>query len=358
MNKKISIVLIIFVVSSALAPVTQQEDDVIGSLIHKLEIAVPLTADQSARIKSVLSAAEAQMARDREMFPNNEPARIEAAKKRRDMTEVHIEAVLTAEQQKKYPEVYELIHLDDSLITLMETVEMTYSQAYGAVGIALMEQKQAELDRETYKESASALISSARARKEMADIHVQDLLSPEQQEKYSVFKQERDADPELFELKEGLILDPEQTAAVKQILEAFRAQFQGERKKPGEWGERSEGEDERGMDDSGRGGQRGGGMGGGRGGGMGGDRGGGMSSGMGGPGRGGPGGPGGGMMPGRGGPGGEMMQKMKEQETKKENAIKKLLTPDQTERYEQILKTKTQEREKRIKQMREGMIEM
>lgn len=313
---------IVIFLSSTLVLVPQK-DDVITSIIRQLAAHLDLTEEQADKIKSIISAAEDQMTRDRDMFKGNEPALIETAKKRRDMTDMHIEAVLNPEQQEKYPEFKTIIHLDDQVISLMEILTMTYPQAYKTAAVMEMEKKQAQLDRETYKKSALALISAATARREMADTQIRDCLNPQQQQKFYVFKQERDADIELFELKEGLILDQEQAVKIKQILDNFHNEAKEEMKKHGS---------RIGMGMPGRGG------------GMRGGRGEMMGGGMGGPGR------------GRGGPGpnNDMMEKMKEQEEKKANAIIKILAPDQIERYNQILEKRKQEIETRMNQIMEN----
>lgn len=331
-NNLLKWLIIFFVLLSSTVVSVPQNDDVITSIIRQLAARLDLTQEQADKINSVISAAEDQVTRDREMFKGNEPALIETAKKRRDMTEMHIEAVLNPEQQKKYPEVKQIIHLDDQVISLMEILAMTYPQAYKTAAVMEMEKKQAQLDRENYKKSALALISAATARKEMADTHIQGFLNSRQQQKFYAFKQERDADIEFFELKEGLILNQEQTVKVEQILEDFRKEAKEEMKKRG---------GRIGMGMPGRGGgMRGGGMGGG--GmmpGMGGGRGGMRGGGMGGPGM---------------GRGGGMMEKLKEREEKKANAIIKILTPEQIERYNQILEKRKQEIETRMKQMMEN----
>jgi len=316
-NNLLKWLIIFFVLLSSTVVSVPQNDDVITSLIRQLAARLDLTREQADKIKSIISAAEEQMTRDRQMFKGNDPALIETAKKRRDMTDMHIEAVLNPGQQKKYPEVKPIIHLDDQVISLMEILVMTYPQAYKTAEVMEVEKKQAQLDRETYEKSALALISAATARKEMADTHIQGFLNSQQQQKFYAFKQKRDTDIEFFELKEGLILDREQTVKVKQILEDFRGKAKEEMKK--------------------RGGRIGMGMPG-RGGGM---RGGG---GMGGPGM------------GRGGPGpnNSMMEKMKEQEEKKTNAIIKILAPEQIERYNQILEKRKQEIKTRMNQIMEN----
>lgn len=320
--------------SSTVTWAVPQNDDVIASLIREMSARLELTGEQVTRIKSVLSAAQDQMIRDREMFRGNEPALIETAKKRRDMTEAHIEAVLDAGQREKYTEAREIIHLDDYVVSLMEILAMKYSQAYKTAEIITMEKKQAQLDRQTYKKSALALISSARARREMTDSHIRDVLNAEQQQKFYIFKQKRDVDIEFFELKEGLILDREQIVKVEQILKDFREKAEKDKKKRGRMG--------MGMGmPGGGGGKRGGGMGGG-----------GMMPGMGG-GRGGMGGRG----MGRGGrsPNHDMMKKMKEREEKKANAIIKILTPEQIQLYDQLLHKRKQDMETRMQQMMQKM---
>ncbi|MGE5341294.1 MAG: hypothetical protein ACM3SY_07405 [Candidatus Omnitrophota bacterium] len=338
--KKLSIVIIMLILSLPL--VCQQSEDVILSLIRKLEAPLQLSAEQSARIKAIMAASEAQMVRDRRMFANNEPALIQIAQRRRDMTETHIESVLNAEQLKKYPAVKDMIHLDDDVITVMETLAMSYSQAYRMAEIMAIEKDQAKRDRETYQQSASALISAARARKEMTNVRIQEFLTPEQKQRYRIFKQNSDNDNEFFLLKEGLILDREQSVKVKRVLEGFR-QVQSEMK-----GQKGQSDRDRSMGSGGGfgggGDMRGGmpGMGGGMHGGMH-DRGGGeMSGGM------------GGGMKGRGEDGNPMMEKMKELEAQKLKSIREILHPDQLERYNQILQSRAEDREKRFKEFKPG----
>lgn len=334
-NNLLKWLIIVFVLLSSTVVLSPQNDDVITSIIRQLASRLDLNEEQADKIKSIISTAEDQMTRDRQMFKGNEPALIEVAKKRRDMTETHIEAVLNPEQQKKYPEVRPIIHLDDQGISLMEILAMTYPQAYKTAAVIEMERKQAQLDRETYKKSALALISAATARKEMADTHIQGFLNSQQQQKFYAFKQERDANIDFFELKEGLILDREQTVKVKQILEDFREKTKEDMKKH---------RGRMGMPGGGRGmlgsGMDGGGMMPGMGGGSGGMRGGGL----GGPGM------------GRGGPGPnkDMMEKKKEQEEKKTNAIIKILAPEQIERYNQILEKRKKEIKTRMNQVMEN----
>ena len=317
------IFIIIFVLSST-AVLVPQADDVISSLIRQLTVRLDLSGEQAAKINSIISSSQAQMTRDREMFGDNEPALIEMAKKRRDMTEMHIRAVLTPGQLEKYQPVKDPLYLDDEVVSLMEKLAMTYPQAYKTAEIMELENKQALLDRETYKRSALALISAARARRELADIRIQDYLNPQQQQKFSAFKQERDTDNEFFELEEGLILDQEQATKVRQILEDFHQSTMETMGTPGD-------REKQGMQMfRGRSGMHG--------------RSGGMGFGMGGS-RGGHGRE-------RGGPGPDnpMLQKMKEQEEQKIKAIMEILLPEQSQRYEQILEKKKQDMAARMNQ--------
>jgi hypothetical protein len=315
-SKLILTFVMVLIISSPMVLVSQQSDDVILTVVQELAGQLQLTQEQTAKIRSIISTAEEQMARDREMFKNNKPALIEAAIVRRNMTEEHIKAVLNPQQKEKYPKAKKIIHFDDQVVSLMEILSITYSEAYQIAEFKRMERDQAAIDRQIYKKSAMALISAANARKNMLDVHIASILNPEQKVKFEDLMKKRDEDTELFELTEGLILTEEQTVEVRRIVEKFREEIQAHQEKmeknmQGKMGGRS----------------------------------GGMMGRMGG-------GDKGGKMPGAGGMMGPMssrdhsfMNELKKLENKKANAIKETLNPEQLALYKQIL-------EKRKEQMR------
>ena len=355
----IIIILVLFVAAAmAFAAPTEGMEDMVTSLIRQFAAGLRLTPEQTAAIQSVMKASGEQMARDRAMFKNNEPALIEAAIRRRDMTEKHIQAVLEPGQYQKYPAVKELLSLDDSLVSLMETLAMSYPEAYRVAEIKRIENKQAELDRATYRKSAQALIATAIARRDMTDRRIEEFLIPEQQQKYQGFKQKREAERELFELKEGLILDSEQYARVEKILAEYRRDVPPDmRKKKGHIGLNLPGFGGPGGPGGG-GGEMGGEMGGGGGMMPGGGGGSGMMPGGGGDMMPGGRGPGMGDRGGRGAPPGHMNDMMKKREAEKAQKIEVLLSPEQKERFLQIQQMRAKDMENRMLQMRGRMTDM
>lgn len=320
------------VVHEAGVPAKAKTMDPVSRAVGEFSRQLKLTPGQSAKIKKVIAMAQEQMKRDRQMFKSNIPALTEAAKRRRDMTEYHIKSTLTPEQQKKFPEAAPVIHLNDEVVLLMERMSMNYGQGYQAAGIFLKEKKQEETDRKTHHQSAMALISAARFRRETVDRDINSILNPEQQKVFYIRTRDRNRDHEMFMLEHGLMLSPEQTAQVKSIVEKHRKEMRDLMKnKRNDMQARMGG---------------GGGMGGGRGG-MGGGMG---RGGMGG----GRGGMGGGMKGGRGGMsggkrGGMNSKEMQKLRTKRMNAIMALLNPHQQNLYSQIADMMKQEREKRTK---------
>jgi hypothetical protein len=177
-------------------------------------------------------------------------------------------------------------------------------------------QLQKETDRQTYKTDALALIQSAWTRRNFVDNKIEPILDNQQLEEYKSLRKLHPVDRELFVLTEGLLLNDEQIFDVEGILIRYYNEFapmadfmemMGEGGPPGP--------------------PKGGGIG--------------------------PGGGRGGMgMPmGRGG--GMMAKMMKKIEAKKAKAIKKLLTDEQKELYEQIRKDRRQKMKEQMKRMKE-----
>lgn len=209
---------------------------------------------------------------------------------------------------------------------LAAQLKLTGEQVTRAEKIFEVAQSQAESDRENFKGNALGLIQAARRRREMTDTHIETMLDPAQKELFEEFKRARGRDEELFMLKEGLLLTPEQVVQVEQILDSIRKEFDAKRGKGrGPMGD---------MDGGMRGGPPG-------------DMG-GMNGRM----------PGGGMR--GGGPGGmhgekdsKMMDAMKQQDDKKAKQIKTLLTKEQKEMYKDIRKLQKTEMKQRMEQMHE-----
>lgn len=177
---------------------------------------------------------------------------------------------------------------------------------------------QESMDRITYKNNALALINAAWNRERNIDRKMEDILTSEQKEKYMETRRMDPVSRELFTLTEGLLLTDEQAFDAEGILINIHNEFKPLKEiTEGEGG--GEGMPPGPPPDSGEFEPHGGGappmgMGGGRG----------MGGGM-------------GMGPG---PMGGRDNPFKTMEAKKEKAIKKILTKEQKELYDQILKEK------------------
>lgn len=322
-TRQILMVALVFFIISPMVLSPQQQEEAIDSAIRELTEQLSLTGEQSGRIRSVFTAAEEQMNRDRQMFKMNRPQLTENAKMRRDMVDSHIQSVLTPEQIKKYPGVKDILYLDNGVVELTETLSATYNQAYLINRFKRKSNEQRANDRETYSQSAEALISAVTANRAMFDSRVSSILTPDQNQAFYTFKQQRDADMELFQLREGLMLTEEQTVQVKGILDDFREKLASLRKKQNNM---------RGSMGMGGGGRGGGMRGGGRGGGM---KGGGMRGGS----------------PG-GTRDGQDQKEMQELQNKKSEAIVNILTHNQMALYQQVMEIQMRQKQDRMKQMR------
>lgn len=181
-------------------------------------------------------------------------------------------------------------------------------------------QLQKEIDRRTYKTDALALIKAAWTRQNHVDNKIEPILDNQQLEEYKALRKLHPVDRELFELTEGLCLSDEQIFDVEGILIDLYNEF----------APMADFMERRGAGGLPPGRPEGGGIG------PGGSRG-----GM------------GGMPMGRGG--GMIAKMMKRIEAKKAKAIKKLLSDEQKELYQQIRKDRKQKMKERIKRMKKRM---
>jgi hypothetical protein len=197
--------------------------------------------------------------------------------------------------------------MEKQLEKLTQRLKLSEEQTTTVQEILQEAKLQKESDRKTYKTDALALIQAAWTRRNHVDNKIEPILDNQQLEEYRALRKLHPVDRELFVLTEGLGLNDDQIFDVEGILIRLH----------NEYGQLSQL-----MEMMGGGGGRPGGPGGGRGG-------------M-------------GRMPmGRGG--GRMASMMKQIEAKKAKAIKKLLTQEQKELYEQIRKDRRQKMKEQMK---------
>lgn len=201
--------------------------------------------------------------------------------------------------------------LQEKLKVLTEQLNLTEAQVSQVEKVLKMVGGQASMDRETFKGNPEALITAAKRRLDMIDTQIENMITPEQMAKFDYYKKQRMRKWEFFMIKEGLVLNQDESEAIEDIIDKYSF-GQGGMREP-----------------------------------MGGDFGGG------GPGR--PGGPGGGMM--RGGRPGGRMNPMKQIESKKNSEIKKVLTKEQWKQYKIIKKLIDAEKERFMKGRQENMQE-
>ena len=211
--------------------------------------------------------------------------------------------------------------IEKQLEKLTQRLNLSEEQTARVREILQEVQLQKETDRQTYKTDALALIQAAWTRRNHVDNKIEPILDSQQVEEYKALRKLHPVDRELFVLTEGLCLNDEQIFDVEGILIRLHNEY-------GQLSELME------MMDAGGGkpgGPKGGGVGIGPGGGRGGM----------------------GMPMGRGT--GMMANMMKKIEAKKAKAIKKLLTDEQKELYEQIRKDRRQKMKEQMKRMKERM---
>jgi len=201
--------------------------------------------------------------------------------------------------------------MEKQLEKLTQQLNLSEEQTTKVREILQEVQLQKETDRQTYKTDALALIQTAWTRRNHVDNKIEPILDSQQLEEYKALRKLHPVDRELFVLTEGLCLNDEQIFDVEGILIQQYNEFAPLADFMEMMGE------------------------------------GGLPSGP--PKGGGKGGMG--MPMGRGG--GMMANMMKKIEAKKAKAIKKLLTDEQKELYEQIRKDRRQKMKEQMKRMKE-----
>lgn len=87
-----------------------------------------LNEQQIADVEKVFNMANGQAEKDRENFKGNPIALIEAAKRRREMTDQHIEHILDDDQKQKFNTLKQLRERNDELFVLQEGLMLTEEQ--------------------------------------------------------------------------------------------------------------------------------------------------------------------------------------------------------------------------------------
>lgn len=107
---------------------------------------------------------------------------------------------------------------------LQERLALTEEQVAILTDASKMMKSQEKLDQENFKTNALALIAAALRREQMIEMKLVMNLNEEQKTKLTSIKDVQRKDRELFTLKEGLILTPEQTEKVQAIIRFQRSQ--------------------------------------------------------------------------------------------------------------------------------------
>jgi hypothetical protein len=87
-----------------------------------------LTDEQLLQVEKVFKMARAQAKTDRESFKGNAPGLIEAARRRRDMIDHHIENLLNPEQKNVYADYKQNRRRDEEFFILTEGLLLTEEQ--------------------------------------------------------------------------------------------------------------------------------------------------------------------------------------------------------------------------------------
>ncbi len=115
--------------------------------------------------------------------------------------------------------------LSEQVMKLKKKLKLEKTQTAKVREILEKGREQALKDRETFKNSALDLIHTAQERRELANSHIESMLTPEQKEEFKEIKNMIPFDRELFVLTEGLLLNDDQAFTVEGILIDLQNEF-------------------------------------------------------------------------------------------------------------------------------------
>ncbi len=141
------IVLIIIFLLSAL-PTQPQTGAAVPDMKTELRAQLQLTEEQLAEVERIFKMAQSQGELDRENFKGNAMALIEAAKRRRDMTDSLCEDLLKPEQKELFRAYKGKRKQEDGFFILKEGLILTEEQSYQAKKILDESRKEFEAEQQ------------------------------------------------------------------------------------------------------------------------------------------------------------------------------------------------------------------
>lgn len=149
-SNKITYLLIlmgIFVLS--LLPTFSQTSDPVTIIAKELQARLQLAEEQAARVVKIFKMAQSQAEMDRENFKGNALALIQAAMRRRDMTDGLVEGLLTPEQKPIFIDFKENRKRSDEFFILNEGLILSEEQSHQVKQILDEYQEMLKSERET-----------------------------------------------------------------------------------------------------------------------------------------------------------------------------------------------------------------
>jgi hypothetical protein len=111
-------------------PLVSQTSATVAALKVELRAQLQLTEEQEAEVERIFNMAQSQAELDRQNFKGHTIALIEAAKRRRNMTDSLVEALLSPEQKVLFRHYKEKRKQDEEFFILKEGLSLTVEQSF------------------------------------------------------------------------------------------------------------------------------------------------------------------------------------------------------------------------------------
>lgn len=128
-NKIVYLIVLMSILVLSSLPVISQTEDAVSVVTKELQARLQLTAEQETGVVKIFKMAQSQALMDRENFKGNALALIQAAMRRREMTDGFVEKLLTPEQKPIFTDYKERRKMTEEFFVLNEGLQFTPEQS-------------------------------------------------------------------------------------------------------------------------------------------------------------------------------------------------------------------------------------
>ncbi|MDQ1351621.1 MAG: hypothetical protein QG657_1926 [Acidobacteriota bacterium] len=128
-NKITNLIVLISILVLSSLPIVSQTGDPVSTITTELQARLQLTPEQVTGVVKIFKMAQSQALVDRENFKGNALALVQAAMRRREMTDGFVEKLLNPEQMPLFADYKERRKMTEEFFVLNEGLQLTQEQS-------------------------------------------------------------------------------------------------------------------------------------------------------------------------------------------------------------------------------------